>query len=77
LHGNGYRVYGVDLPESAIEAAKHRQIGQFSALQYTTIFLQVDAAVSIAIALPHGERRVRQSIAYRISCSGSANKGNR
>jgi 2-polyprenyl-3-methyl-5-hydroxy-6-metoxy-1,4-benzoquinol methylase len=53
LHEKGYRVYGFDLNESAIEAAKLRHIGRFSVASVYDDFLapfdidQVDAVVAI------------------------------
>lgn len=53
LHEHGYRVYGVDLSDSAIRAAQKRQVGSFAVSSVYDDLLapfglqQVDAVVSI------------------------------
>jgi 2-polyprenyl-3-methyl-5-hydroxy-6-metoxy-1,4-benzoquinol methylase len=55
LHEKGYRVFGVDLNDSAIKAAQQRQVGQFSiASVYDDLLApfnikQVDAVVSVEV----------------------------
>lgn len=55
LHGCGYRVYGIDLNESAIKAAKQRNAGEFAAASIYDDFLApfqieaVDAVVSVEV----------------------------
>jgi len=55
LHENGYRVFGVDLSESGIKAAKARQVGQFAVQSVYDDLLssfnieQVDAVVSVEV----------------------------
>jgi 2-polyprenyl-3-methyl-5-hydroxy-6-metoxy-1,4-benzoquinol methylase len=53
LQEHGYRIYGIDLNESAVKAAQDRQIGDFSIASVYDDFLapfgigQVDAVVSV------------------------------